>query len=72
MLMYVHYICIHVRTYTFTYQIPFSRIIVVPHITDAIGEWIQRTATTPVDESGKRPHVCVIEVGIYSDVCTYV
>jgi CTP synthase len=36
---------------------------VVPHITDAIGEWIQRTATTPVDESGKRPHVCVIELG---------
>ena len=36
---------------------------VVPHITDAIQEWIQRVARIPVDDSGEEPDVCIIELG---------
>lgn len=35
---------------------------VVPHITDAIQEWIMRVATTP-DRDGNVPEICVIELG---------
>lgn len=35
---------------------------VVPHITDAIQEWVMRQARIPVDEDGIEPQVCVIEV----------
>lgn len=35
---------------------------VVPHITDAIQEWITRVATTP-DHNGALPEICVIELG---------
>ena len=39
---------------------------VVPHITDAIQDWIERVAVLPIDnkkDSSKRPDVCVIELG---------
>lgn len=36
---------------------------VVPHITDAIQEWIERVARIPVDDSGEEPDVCVVELG---------
>jgi CTP synthase len=36
---------------------------VVPHITDAIQEWIERVAKIPVDDSGAEPDVCIIELG---------
>lgn len=36
---------------------------VVPHITDAIQDWIQRVAHTPVDGREGTPDVCVIELG---------
>ncbi|XP_030359862.1 CTP synthase 1 isoform X1 [Strigops habroptila] len=36
---------------------------VVPHITDAIQEWVMRQARIPVDEDGIEPQVCVIELG---------
>ncbi|PYH82317.1 CTP synthase [Aspergillus uvarum CBS 121591] len=36
---------------------------VVPHITDAIQEWIERVARIPVDESRAEPDVCIIELG---------
>jgi len=36
---------------------------VVPHITDAIQEWIQRVSRIPVDDSGEEPDVCIIELG---------
>ncbi|XP_057971680.1 uncharacterized protein LOC131160251 [Malania oleifera] len=36
---------------------------VVPHITDAIQEWIERVAMIPVDGSGHPADVCVIELG---------
>ena len=35
---------------------------VVPHITDAIQDWIERVAEIPVDESGLTPDVCIVEV----------
>ncbi|XP_015042586.1 CTP synthase isoform X1 [Drosophila pseudoobscura] len=35
---------------------------VVPHITDAIQEWVERVAQTPVQGSSK-PQVCIIELG---------
>ncbi|KAJ8761178.1 hypothetical protein K2173_001234 [Erythroxylum novogranatense] len=36
---------------------------VVPHITDAIQEWIERVAFIPVDGEEGPPDVCVIELG---------
>lgn len=36
---------------------------VVPHITNAIQEWIERVARIPVDESGLEPEICIIELG---------
>ncbi|KAJ0263900.1 CTP synthase [Hirschfeldia incana] len=36
---------------------------VVPHITDAIQEWIERVANVPVDGKEGSPDVCVIELG---------
>uniref|UniRef100_A0A914W0E6 CTP synthase n=1 Tax=Plectus sambesii TaxID=2011161 RepID=A0A914W0E6_9BILA len=36
---------------------------VIPHITDAIMEWVARVAKIPVDNSGKQPHICIIELG---------
>jgi CTP synthase len=37
---------------------------VVPHITDAIQEWIERVAKIPVDNSGEEPDVCI---GMFSN-----
>ncbi|XP_055368681.1 CTP synthase 1 isoform X2 [Betta splendens] len=34
---------------------------VVPHITDAIQEWVVKQAKVPVDHDGVEPQVCVIE-----------
>jgi CTP synthase (UTP-ammonia lyase) len=36
---------------------------VVPHITDAVQDWIERVAHIPVDNSARVPDVCVIELG---------
>lgn len=36
---------------------------VVPHITDAIQEWIERVAMIPVDGKEGPADVCVIELG---------
>lgn len=35
---------------------------VVPHITDAIQEWVMKQARISVDFDGVEPQVCVIEV----------
>lgn len=34
----------------------------VPHITDAIQEWVMKQARVSVDDDGVEPQVCVIEV----------
>lgn len=39
-----------------------SRFTVVPHITDAIQEWVERVAKNPVKD-GSVPQVCVVELG---------
>ncbi|XP_072019500.1 CTP synthase 1-B-like [Amphiura filiformis] len=36
---------------------------VVPHITDAIQEWVERVAKVSVDGDHKEPEVCIIELG---------
>ncbi|CDK27069.1 unnamed protein product [Kuraishia capsulata CBS 1993] len=36
---------------------------IVPHLTNAIQDWIERVARIPVDESGLTPDVCIIELG---------
>ena len=36
--------------------------VVVPHITDAIQEWVERVAKVPVDGESLEPDVCIIEV----------
>ncbi|KAG6821114.1 CTP synthase ura7 [Arthromyces matolae] len=36
---------------------------IVPHITNAIQDWIERVAKIPVDESGEEPDVCIVELG---------
>ena len=36
---------------------------VVPHITDAIQDWVERVAHIPVDGRDGPPDVCVIELG---------
>ncbi|KAJ3023284.1 CTP synthase ura7 [Thoreauomyces humboldtii] len=36
---------------------------VVPHITDAIQDWVERVAHIPVDASGEEPDVCIVELG---------
>lgn len=35
----------------------------VPHITDAIQDWIERVAQVAVDETNETPDVCIIELG---------
>lgn len=36
---------------------------VVPHLTNAIQDWIQQVANIPVDANGEKPDVCIIELG---------
>lgn len=41
---------------------------IVPHLTNAVQDWVERVAKTPVDETGEEPDVCIVEVGLV--VCT--
>lgn len=36
---------------------------IVPHLTNAIQDWIERVAQRPVDGIGEPPEVCIIELG---------
>uniref|UniRef100_A0A8D8S3P2 CTP synthase n=1 Tax=Cacopsylla melanoneura TaxID=428564 RepID=A0A8D8S3P2_9HEMI len=36
---------------------------VVPHITNAIQEWVEKVSHVPVSESGEIPQVCIVELG---------
>ena len=40
---------------------------VVPHITDAIQEWVEKVAKVPVDGDAKMPEVCIVEVRDLTD-----
>jgi CTP synthase len=35
---------------------------VVPHVTNAIQDWVERVAHIPVDASGLEPDICIVEV----------
>lgn len=35
---------------------------IVPHLTNAVQDWIERVSKLPVDETGEEPDVCIIEV----------
>lgn len=37
---------------------------VVPHITDAVQEWVMNQAKVPVDDDKKEPQICVIEASM--------
>ncbi|KAJ2739492.1 CTP synthase ura7, partial [Coemansia sp. BCRC 34301] len=36
---------------------------VVPHITNAIQDWVERVGSLPTSESGRIPDVCIVELG---------
>jgi CTP synthase len=36
---------------------------IVPHVTDAIQDWIERVSKIPVDETGEEPDLCIVELG---------
>ncbi|KAL9050464.1 MAG: hypothetical protein Q9162_006611 [Coniocarpon cinnabarinum] len=36
---------------------------VVPHVTDAIVEWIERVSRIPIDDTAEEPDICIIELG---------
>lgn len=36
---------------------------VIPHLTDAVQEWIERVARIPVDDTKSEPDACIIELG---------
>lgn len=36
---------------------------VVPHVTNAIQDWIERVSRIPVDETNEEPDICVVELG---------
>ncbi|PFH46783.1 hypothetical protein AMATHDRAFT_153831 [Amanita thiersii Skay4041] len=36
---------------------------IVPHITNAIQDWIERVSKIPVDETDEEPDVCIVELG---------
>jgi len=38
-------------------------LLVVPHITDAIQEWVERVARISVDNDSAEPDICIVEVG---------
>jgi len=44
------------------YHILLLYVSVVPHITDAIQEWVERVSRVPVDGDNATPDVCIIEV----------
>lgn len=35
---------------------------IVPHLTNAVQDWIERVSKMPVDETGEEPDVCIVEV----------
>lgn len=36
---------------------------IVPHVTNAIQDWVERVAKVPVDNTGEEPDVCIVELG---------
>jgi len=38
---------------------------IVPHLTNAVQDWIERVSKMPVDETGEEPDVCIVEVSYH-------
>ncbi|KAH9941191.1 CTP synthase [Epithele typhae] len=36
---------------------------IVPHVTNAIQDWIERVSKVPVDDTNEEPDVCIVELG---------
>ncbi|KAJ2780757.1 CTP synthase ura7 [Coemansia javaensis] len=36
---------------------------VVPHITNAVQDWVERVGSTPTSDHGRTPDVCIVELG---------
>ncbi|KAL1687585.1 CTP synthase N-terminus-domain-containing protein [Schizophyllum commune] len=36
---------------------------IVPHVTNAIQDWIERVSKVPVDDTAEEPDVCIVELG---------
>lgn len=54
----------HIRDVIINQESFLFFIPVVPHITDAIQEWVVKQARVPVDDDDVEPQVCVIEVSL--------
>lgn len=39
------------------------QVQIVPHLTNAVQDWIQKVAQIPVDSTGLQPDICIIELG---------
>ena len=37
---------------------------IVPHVTNAIQDWIERVSKIPVDDTDEEPDVCIVEASI--------
>ncbi|EKM56591.1 uncharacterized protein PHACADRAFT_118408 [Phanerochaete carnosa HHB-10118-sp] len=37
--------------------------LIVPHVTNAIQDWVERVAKIPVDDTDEEPDVCIVELG---------
>ena len=42
---------------------------IVPHVTNAIQDWIERVSKIPSDSTGEEPDVCIIEVRSFATCC---
>lgn len=51
------------RKYHIIHRVMSVVLQVVPHITDAIQEWVETVAKRPVDGDQGEPEVCIIELG---------
>lgn len=52
----------HCSSSIFTLHFSIILILVVPHITDAIQDWVERVAKQPV-KGNIKPEVCIVELG---------
>ena len=58
------------RRISFLVELPMPHHAkIVPHVTDAIQDWIQRVSKIPVDDTGEEPDMCIVEVR--NSVCVF-
>jgi hypothetical protein len=52
----------HLETIYYLFCLFLQTVTYVPHVTDAIIDWVERVAKIPVDGTQQTPHVCIVEV----------